>query len=180
MVKTSTVRGTVVIGRSIPLVLVAEAPADDFGIVGLVHGDELVSEALVILLELACVEAHELEVNTLDGHDVVVLSVVGGVAIVVLALSCTDGRLEDFQVMGSGAQHEGWEMGKEEKGKSEEGKEEEEDECENDAFMISFSRVVSIQVLLCQLCSAHWLKESNQESNTQKNEYRDYVKERDA
>lgn len=80
MVKTSTVRCTVVVGCAIPFVLDAEIPVDNFGIVDLVHGDELVSEALVKLLELASVEAHGLEVDTLDGHGVV-LAVGGGVAL---------------------------------------------------------------------------------------------------
>lgn len=91
LVKTSTVRGAVVVDRVIPLGLLAEISVDDFGIVDLVHGDELVSEALLKFLELACVKAHGLEVDTLYGHGVIVLSVVGGAAIVVSAQGCTEG-----------------------------------------------------------------------------------------
>lgn len=108
VVKTSAVRGTVVVGSVVPLILATKIPADDFSVVDFIHGDKLVIKALVKFFELAGVQAHGFEVDTLNGHDVAVLFVVGVAAVVGrMVLDTSEERLvEGFQVMEGGSQHE--------------------------------------------------------------------------
>jgi hypothetical protein len=83
LAKTSAVRGAIVVDCVVPFILAAKVSADDFGVVDFVHGDDLVAEALVKHAELAGVQAQGLEVDSLDGHGVDILFVVGVAAAIV-------------------------------------------------------------------------------------------------
>ena len=68
LVNTSTVRGAMVIGGSIPFCGIAQVPADQLGVVDLVQRDEVVLEATREIFEFVGLDGDWLKVDSLDGH----------------------------------------------------------------------------------------------------------------
>ena len=71
-VDASTVRSAMVIGCPVPFILIAQVSVDSFGVNDLVEDDQLVVEAFANNLEFDGFPADGLEIDSLNGHGVVI------------------------------------------------------------------------------------------------------------